>query len=109
MRRTIAAALAASLVAAPAAAFDGTYGEVCEVVGDMAPVIIEGDIITFYESACQLTNPVSVRDMDGAVLFDMQCSGEGEVWTERVFLQPGWDGGLIFVSRGFAEMLPRCD
>lgn len=109
MRRFLLAALAACLLPAPALAFDGTYGDTCVPDGDNVPITIEGDRIFFYESQCRLTNPVMVRDMEGAVLFDMQCEGEGEVWTDRAFFQPGWDGALIFVSRGFARMLPRCD
>lgn len=109
MRNPGLAALAACLLAAPALGFDGTYGETCVPDGDNVPMVIEGDRVFFYESQCRLTNPVNVRDMEGAVLFDLQCEGEGETWTERAFLQPGWDGALIFVSRGFARMLPRCD
>jgi hypothetical protein len=55
-----------------------------------------------------MTNPVLVRDMAGAVLFDFVCEGEGETWTERAFVQWAQDGGLILVWRGFAQMLPRC-
>lgn len=95
------------LAATPALAFDGTYGN-CAGTGDSVPLRIEGDIIQFYESSCQMTNPVLVRDMEGAVLFDFVCSGEGEEWTERAFVQWAHDGGLILVWRGFAQMLPRC-
>lgn len=95
------------LAAAPALAFDGTYGN-CAGTGEDVPVRIEGETIAFYESSCQMTNPVLVRDMDGAVLFDFVCTGEGEEWTERAFVQWSHDGGLILVWRGFARTLPRC-
>lgn len=95
------------LLATPADAFDGTYGN-CSGTGEDAPIVIAGEVITFYESQCQMTNPVLVRDMPGAVLFDFRCSGEGETWTERAFLQRIEDGGLILVWRGSARILPFC-
>jgi hypothetical protein len=98
-----------ALCASPVAAFDGRYGEACGVVqGEDVPIVVAGDTITFYESVCRMTNPVAVRDMPGAVLFDMQCAGEGEAWTERAFLQPAEGGGLILVWQGRARVLPRC-
>ncbi len=104
MIRILAALL---MLATPAAAFDGTYG-ICGGTGEEVPIRIEGDLITFYESACRMTNPVLVRDMPGAVLFDFVCEGEGETWTERAFVQRTEDGGLILVWRAFAQMLPFC-
>jgi len=104
----VAAAVTAAS-AAPAMAFDGIYGERCTPQGDDAPVTVRGDRIEFYETGCQMTNPVRVRGLEGAVLFDLRCSGEGETWEERAFLQPDRDGGLILVWRGLAMMLPRCD
>ena len=102
--------LAAALIlaATPALAFDGRYGDCGVSAGDGAPIVILGDEIRFYESTCRMTNPVLVRDMDGAVLFDLACEGEGETWTERALVQWAYDGGLILVRRGFAQMLPRC-
>lgn len=98
-----------ALTAAPALAFDGVYGESCVPQGDNVPMTIRGDLIIFYESECRMTNPVNVRDMDGAVLFDLECDGEGMTWQERAFLQPSLDGGLIYATRGMAWMLPRCE
>ena len=109
MKKTVLTALAALMIGAPAAAFDGVYGETCVPDGDIVPMTIQGDMILFYESHCRMTNPVNVRDMGGAVLFDLQCEGEGETWVDRVMLQPRGDGGLIYVGRGFAAMLPRCE
>jgi hypothetical protein len=97
------------LCASPVAAFDGRYGEACDVVqGEDVPIVVAGDTITFYKLRCGITNTVAVRDMGGAVLFDMQCTGEGEAWTERAFLQPAEGGGLILVWQGWARVLPRC-
>jgi hypothetical protein len=101
----LAATLA--LLASAAVAFDGVYGD-CAGTGDRVPVQVQGDVIRFYESECRMTNPVMVRDMAGAVLFDFACQGEGETWTERAFVQRMQDGGLILVWRGFASELPLC-
>jgi hypothetical protein len=103
-----AAFLALMLSAQGAMAFDGRYGNCAVTLGEDVPVVIEGDVIRFYESECRMTNPVLVRDMAGAVLFDFVCSGEGETWTERAFVQRTPDGGLILVWRGFASQLPLC-
>jgi hypothetical protein len=105
IRRALAAALV--LAATPALAFDGRYG-ICDGQGEDTPITVAGDTIAFFESTCRMTNPVLVRDMAGAVLFDFVCEGEGETWTERAFVQWAQDGGLILVWRGFAQMLPRC-
>lgn len=104
-----AARLAAALIlaATPAAAFDGTYG-ICHGQGEDSPITVEGDTIAFFESTCRMTNPVLVRDMPGAVLFDFVCTGEGGTRTERAFVQWAQDGGLILVWRGRAQTLPRC-
>lgn len=106
MKRPLAALLV--LLAAPALAFDGRYGDCAVTFGEGVPIRIEGDVIAFYESECRMTNPTLVRDMDGAVLFDLVCQGEGETWTERAFLQRTADAGLILVWRGTARTLPYC-
>jgi hypothetical protein len=103
-----AALLALALSVQAAAAYDGRYGICAVTMGEDVPVEIAGDVIRFYESECRMTNPVLVRDMPGAVLFDFVCSGEGETWTERAFVQRQMDGGLILVWRGQASQMPLC-
>jgi hypothetical protein len=95
------------LIATPAAAFDGIYGN-CLGTGENAPLRISGDVIVLPDAECRMTNPVLVRDMPGAVLFDFVCTGEGAAWTERAFVQWAEDGGLILVRRRIARTLPRC-
>ncbi len=104
----LATALAACLIALPALAFDGRYGENCAPDADRGPIEIRDGRIIFYEVQCDLTNPVNVRDLEGAVLFDFVCAGEGQNWTERALLQPSHDGGLILLWRGLSSMLPAC-
>jgi hypothetical protein len=106
----LAASLAACLLAPPALAFDGRYGTNCNAeVSDDPPLVVQGDTIRFAEASCRMTNPVGVRDMSGAILFDMVCEGQADMrWTDRALMQPSHDGGLILVWRGFAYMLPRC-
>ena len=92
----------------PAAALDGVFDTDCSAeVSEMRVTIARGEI-SFWESSCRLTNPVNVRDIDGAVLYDAVCSGEGEEWTLRMLLMPGHDGGLIRVVSGFAITYDRC-
>ena len=54
-----------------------------------------------------MTRPVNVRDMD-AVLYDMECSGDGTDWIRRAMLMNASDGGLILVWDGYAFKYDRC-
>lgn len=108
VRGLVLSALVAAPAAWPAAAQDVRYSANCGMEYDDGAVILRGDTLLFHESLCRLTNGEAVRDMPGAALFDMQCAGEGETWTERAFLQPSFDGGLILVQRQFAQTIPRC-
>ncbi|WP_101067735.1 hypothetical protein [Roseovarius salinarum] len=86
---------------------EGTYALNCAKALDDGKVRIAGDTIRFWESTCRLTNPVPVRDMTGAVLYDMVCRGEGQEWASRVLLMPT-DDGLVRVEAGFAMTYERC-
>ncbi|WP_438955580.1 hypothetical protein [Cognatiyoonia sp.] len=73
-----------------AASFDGvdkqTANSVCGLIGvDGGSIEIKGGISQGVKVQCRMNNPVSVIDMD-AILYNMQCSGEGQVWTERAML-----------------------
>lgn len=88
---------------------DGTYdGFDCAAPMSDQRIVLHGDEIDFYESSCRLSNPVRVRDMEGAVLFDAACAGEGETWMARYLLMHGHDGGLIVVGSRWAERHTRC-
>ncbi len=109
--RFTAGLLAACLSAQAAFAFDGTYGN-CLGQGEDGPIVIRGDEIFFPEMRCRMTNPVLVRDMPGAVLFDFRCEKAGamapEAWTERALVQWTEEGGIILVRNRTAQVLPRC-
>ena len=95
---------------AAAQGVSGTYQ-----IGGCAPDGIEtrisiiGDRIEFIESICTLTNPVAVRGMAGATLYDAVCQGEGEAWNFRLMLMPAEGGGLILVDEGHADTYQRCN
>lgn len=105
--------LALLLVLLPSVAraqYDGTYAVDCAAgAGSETRIGIEGDSIRFHESICRLANPVTVRGMTGATLFDATCTGEGETWAKRILLMPGSEGGLVRVEDGFAMTYARCD
>lgn len=104
--------LALTLAATPPAMaqpYDGTYQlDQCAVPDPLTQIEISGFDVTYYESACTMTNPVPVRDMDEAFLFDAVCSGEGQTWTERVFMMATAEGGMLQVRRGYAYTYMPC-
>ncbi|GGL80493.1 hypothetical protein [Wenxinia marina] len=111
MKRTFAAlaALAVAPGLAAAQVADGLYeiGQ-CAGVSD-AQARLSGSVIEFWESRCDLTVPVNVRDMGGATLYDAVCTGEGQEWSRRMLLMQGPDGRLVVVQAGFATTYQRCD
>lgn len=93
-----------------AQSFDGTYQlDGCGPETTETRIVVAGNRITYLESFCTLTNPVSVRDMSGATLFDAICQGEGTTWSYRAFLMPSADGGLISIREGYAFSYMRCE
>lgn len=68
---------------------------------------IRGDVFRGMETECRMTNPVTVRDL-GAIVFDMECSGEGDSWGYRALFMIDRDGQLVLISDGSALIYPRC-
>ena len=106
---TFALFMTAPVMAGP---FDGLYQPSptadCTVLGtDGGALKVESETFYGVESRCKMTNPVNVRDMD-AILYDMQCSGEGETWTSRAMFMRSADDGLILAWNGFAFKYDRC-
>lgn len=107
-------ALAIFPVILTASPYDGTYKQTanaeCALVGvDGGAVKIEDDIFYGVEVECRMTDPVDVTNMD-ATLYDMQCSGESETWTERAMLMPdAEDNGLYMIWSGYAFRYDRCE
>jgi len=110
--------LAAPQLAAQERDFDGLYrpvgeafeGWTCteETIGqDGGALAVKDGKFFGIESACELTNPVNIRDMN-AGLFDAVCTGEGESYTYRLMLMKK-PAGLIFAQDGFAFELVSCD
>lgn len=89
---------------------DGVYdGYSCAAPVSDQRLTLRGNRISFYESACELRNPVAVRNMEGAHLFDAHCAGEGMEWETRYLLMHDFEGGLIIVGPQWAERHQRCD
>ncbi|AHM05731.1 hypothetical protein roselon_03476 [Roseibacterium elongatum DSM 19469] len=76
-------------------------------MSDMTITLSAGRI-AFWESTCTLMNPVPVRDMGAAVLYDAQCQGEGQTWTRRYLLMPGFRGDLVLVGEGWSQTYVYC-
>ena len=115
----LAAPLALGLgLAAPALAtpYDGLYRPNydfaaswdCETVGmEGGALAIEGDVLTGVETRCTLGDPVEVRDMN-AVLYDADCAGEGESYSERVMLL-AHEFGVYVIRDGLVLDWLACD
>lgn len=94
--------------------YDGVYKQTanaeCGLIGvDGGSLKIEENIFYGVEVECRMSNPVDVDQMD-ATLYEMQCSGEGESWTERAMLMAdAEDTGLYMVWNGYAFRYDRCD
>lgn len=112
MMRGLAVSLVFVLALAPAAAssqsFDGNYaiGD-CALPGDGA-MTLAGATISFYESACRLSNPSLLPGFDEGILYDASCAGEGETWKEKLLVMPALSGGLVVVTPGWASVYERC-
>lgn len=80
----------------------------CRSVGqDGGALAIEADRLLGVENTCQLTAPVEVRDMN-AVLYDAQCAGEGESYSERLMLM-AHDFGVYVIRDGIVLDWIRCE
>ena len=58
------------------------------------------------ENTCELTKPTNIRGMD-AILYDAQCSGEGEQYSYRLMILRH-AAGLYLVQDGFVADWRPC-
>ena len=61
-----------------------------------------------YEDTCELTNPVSIRDMN-AILFDAVCHGEGGDNTSRLMIAAEGEDQIMLHQHGFTTLLETCE
>lgn len=101
-------------VALWASPYDGVYKQTanaeCALVGvDGGSLKIEGNIFYGVEVECNMLNPVEVEDMN-ATLYEMQCTGEAESWSERAIMMPdAQNTGLYMIWNGYAFRYDRCE
>lgn len=108
----IRSTLALLLLSAPLCAqdFDGQYQiDQCTPGPSDSQMSIRGDRIEFWESSCEMSNPVDLRDMGRATLYDLKCTGEGEEWSYRVLLTQGGQADLVMLHEGFVTFYQRCN
>lgn len=105
--------LAISATSVAAGPFDGLYRPDgadtwdCTSVGsDGGALAVQDGVYYGVESACQLTNPVAVNGMS-AVLYDAECSGEGESYAKRLMLMRVPEG-LAVIQDGYVNLLRVC-
>ena len=69
---------------------------------------IEGNTVQWIETTCKLSNPTAVRDMPEGMLYDAVCNGEGDIWSERMFIYQTY-AGVAVLSRGAVRTYTRCE
>lgn len=109
MKTLILAALASLATLSPAIAqmaegsYDGTWDfteEGCANEYSDGRLIVDGNILRFWESSCTLTNPTGVRGLPHATVYDAACSGEGNSWNTTFLLSAyGAQGGYLLVHQ----------
>ncbi len=52
--------------------------------GDIVPTVIEGNAITYFESACTITDMTPIGTQESAWRVKTDCSGEGETWSQEL-------------------------
>ena len=96
-----------------ASPYDGIYRQnanaECALVGaDGGSLEIREGIFYGVEVECRMSRPVNVVNMD-ATLYTMQCSGDGQSWSERAMLMnSAEDDGIIMIWDGYAFVYSRC-
>lgn len=63
--------------------------------------------LQYWESTCQLLDGQLLPGLDGAVLYQLQCTGEGETWSDAAILMPT-DAGMYTIRSGFVLEYRRC-
>jgi len=119
MGRGVIIAVLALMLPLPALAQDGRFdgdwalGDpmACDLSGhDTAnfALRIRGDRFRGLESECRMTNPVTLPGV-GAVIHEMECTGEGESWSYHALMMLDREGQLVMISDGSARIYPRCE
>lgn len=96
-------------------AFDGDWASgdpmTCDMSGSDSEnfaLRIRGDRFRGLETDCTMTNPLTVPGI-GAVLYEMDCTAEGERLSYRALFMMDRDGRLVMISDGSALTYPRCE
>ncbi len=103
------AALAVLLpLAAQSQVANGLYEEGgCRVPQSSAVVRVSPGYLSFFESACALSNARGVANRPGAVAYDAICDGEGQRFTTTYTLQAAGPN-LILSNDGYTFTYYYC-
>ncbi len=71
-------------------------------------ITISDRTIYFYESQCDMRSGTPVEGIDGAVMYEALCAGEGEIWGQYFLIAPSWDDGVIILQDRLAVTYARC-
>lgn len=93
--------------------YEGRYKQTktsdCSSLGAVGGALeIRNNIFYGVDNQCRMTRPVDVINMN-ATLYTMQCSGDGDQWTERALFMKSNDlDGIIMVWDGYAFVYEKC-
>ena len=91
--------------------FDGKYRlnkswNCADVGSDGGAIMIDKGMFHGVESSCKMKKPTKVRDLD-ATLYDIECSGEGTTWTNRMMIMRK-NGGVFILQKDSVGEWQRC-
>ena len=93
--------------------FDGLWradpATACVHTGDDDTALkVEDDTLYGASTACSMSNPVDVTDMQ-AVLYDMTCEADDDTFDGRAMFMKAADGGLLLIWDGYAFKYDACE
>ena len=92
--------------------FEGTWDaskETCSLEFSDFRLTISGNQANYWESTCEMVQATQLRDMGNSILYDLQCTGEGETYSGGVLYSITVAGQLLAYSGDFIALRERCN
>ena len=112
MRIAAAILLSFASTTVMAGPFEGTWDaskETCSLELSDFRLTISGNQANYWESTCEKVQATQLRDMGNSILYDLQCTGEGETYSGGVLYSITVAGQLFAYSGDFIALRERCN